>query len=556
MKKTITRRIALLVCLLLAVSLFLVGCGGGGSNSTASTGGGGATSTPAATSTGGGDTESTGGTDEPAAPVKDSIVYELYSAPNLLDPQMSPLLQEWHISMNIYDNMWQAFNQDYNQLEPWLVESYELSDDNTDWTIKIREGVLFHNGDELTSEDIKYMIDRAHDAPTAAAAVLTIKNVEIIDKYTVLVEQDVPFAILPETLAGPSFGVANKALIEEYGVGTQETYVGTGPYKFVEWTSDNSVTLEYFDDYFGAEIYGEPQIKTVTFRTIPDANAATIAFDSGELDVFGRNVLVSDFERYRADPDVTVVEVRQTSTRGLSMNYQEGQFTDVRVRKAMNHALDKDAINAMVAEGQYHTPLWTKIDFRAEGYAYAEANDMIVQYEYDVDKAKALLKEAGYDENNQLKTVLASSTTATTLPLAQAIQDYMAKVNVVAEVDAVEVAAQMERISTGQYECAAAQWAFEYYWSPMIVAVWTANGRYYNYEQFNNPRSEEIIATVQGLWDVEEREPLMAELINIVTDEAVVAPVYQVCGMIVTNDGLHVYPDDTNLICPIYFMHY
>lgn len=559
MKKLVTRRVALLVCALMACSLFLVGCGSGGSGTStgggaASTAGTGTASTPA---TGGDDTTSTGGGDDAGGtPAKDSIVYEIYSAPNLLDPQMSPVLPEWHINMNIYDNLWRAVRQDYTQCEPWLVESYELSEDNTDWTIKLREGILFHNGEELTAEDAVFMLDRAREAPTAAAAVSTITNLEVIDQYTFLMEQDVPFAIWPETLSGPSFGVPNKKLVEEHGVGERATIVGSGPYKFVDWDADNTVTIEYFEDYYFEAEYGEPQIKKVEFRTITDANAATIAFEAGEVDVFGRNILLSNFERYREDPDITTLEVKQTSTRGMSMNNQEGQFTDLRVRRAMNHSFDKEAINLLVAEGQYNAPIYSKIDPRAEGYAMAEANNMIMKYEYDVDKAMALLAEAGYDENNPLTTTMISSTTVTTLTLAQAMQDYLAQVNVSAEVETMESAQYMQRMSTGDFECAAAQYAFEYYWSPMIVAVWTAYGRYYNYEQYNNPRVEELIAKVGGTWELSEREPMMAEIIQLVSEDAVNVPIYQVQGMVATREGLQVYCDDTNLICPVFWMHY
>lgn len=549
MGKSLMKKMALLVSVVLVCSLFLVGCAGSGANSGASP------STQETTSSVASAAVASNADDSAQPVVKDSIVYELFSAPNVLDPQMQNAPAENHLCFNIFDNLFRAIQHDFGRVEPWLVESYEISEDHTDWTLKLREGVLFHNGDEMTAEDVVFMLERSREAPVNIEAVKTLKNVSALDTYTVFIEQDMAYPIWPETFAGVTFGIPNKRLIEEHGVGAYEAIVGTGPYQIRQWDSDNTIIMDYFEDWFQHDEY-EPQIKEVTFRVITDANAATIAFDSGEIDIFGRNILLSDFQRYRDDPNVSTFEVLQTGMRGLSMNNAEGQFTDVRLRRAINHAFDKEAINLLVAEGNYIAPIWTKIHSHAEGYDLAVEQDMIVKYEYNAEQAKALLAEAGYDEGNPLRTKMVSSTNTPMISLATAMQDYLAQVNVVAEVDSVEHAQYLQRVSTGDYECASAQWHFEPYWSPMIASVWTAYGSYYNYEQYNNPRVEEIVATVRGTWELEVREPLMAELIQLVTEDAVVAPIYHIVGMVATNGGLVAYPEPANLITSVFWMHY
>lgn len=557
MAKTIIRRAALLVCIMLAGTLFLVGCGGnGGSNGAGGTSTAGSTSTPQTGAASEADsTASTGSGGEALATGKDSITYVLYAVPNILDPQYSSAPTEKHVNYTIYDGLFRPIENDYTRCEPWLLESYELSEDNKDWTLHIREGVLFHNGEELTSEDVAFMLERAKESPINAEAVATMGEVTIIDKYTVKFEQDVPFPIWPETLASVTLGVPNKKLIEEYGSGAYEAICGTGSHKIKSWSADNTITVEYFEDWFMRDEY-DIAIKECIYRPIPDANAATIAFDSGEVDVIGVSILQSDYQRYRDDPDVNTFEIKLNAMRGLSMNHESDVFGDVRVRRAVNHSFDKESINLIVAEGNNIAPIWCKFNPDGEGYAAAEAQNKIVKYEYDVDKAKALLAEAGYDESNPIRTIMLSSSPIDRLALAQALQDYLAQVNIIAEVEAMETAQYMQRVSTGDYECAGAQWNNAPYWSAFDAAVWNEYGAYYNYEQYNNPRVNEIVTDLRATWALEDREPMMVELINITTEEAIIAPVYQIMGMVATNGGLVVYPEIGDQTAALLWMHY
>lgn len=551
--KMFTRRMALLVCVLVTAGIFLVGCGGGGSGggaSTATTPD--TTSAPASTPDAGGDTGDDAGGDGGAVEKKDHIVYEVHASPNVLDPSGSPTVVEWLINANIYDNLFKAIQQDWSRCEPWLVESYEISNDNKDWTLTIREGIKFHNGDDLTVDDVVFSLERQRKGAVSAAGLVSVNSVEKIDERSLIIRQDYPYPILIETLAGPQFGVSSKAVYEEHGENAREGIIGTGPYKLADWAADNSITLEYFDGYWN----DEPQIKSVTFRPILDANASTIAFDSGELDVFSRNVKVSDYERYRADPNVQVTEVTQTSTRGLSMNNSHEKFSDVRVRRAMNHAMDKAAINLLAAEGQYNPDIWVKTDNRGEGYAKAEAEGKIVKYEYDPDKAKALLAEVGYDENNKLQFEIVCSTMGAMVSLAQAMQDFLAQVNTEAGVESVELAQYMQKITSGDFEAAACQWGFEYYWSPLVYFVHLHSNFYFNYEQTQIARVDELTELGVRTWELEERNEIYAELLNVISDQAIVAPLHQMLGIIASTKGLIVYPDSTNIICPVYWMEW
>lgn len=560
MARSVMKKAAWMVCLLLVASLALVGCGGNGGAGGGTGSAGGASSAGSTGSAGdAGGTNSTDSTpDNGGEAVKDSIVYELYAAPSVLDPELSATNAEWHICMSIYDNLFRAYRQDWTDCRPWMVESYEISDDQTDWTLKLREGILFHDGSELTAEDAAFTLERSMVLPVPSAMVSTFTGITILDTYTVRIDQDVAFAHVPGVLAAPQMGIVNKKAVETYGEGAREAVIGTGPYRLVDWSADNNVTVEYFEDHFMKDDpeYDIPVIKKCVFRPITDTNATTIAFDAGEIDVFNRNVQTSDYERYRADPEVTVHEIDMVSKRGLSMNNETGPFTDVRIRRAMNHALDKVAITLMAADGQHVSPVYTKADYRMEGYDYAEENDLIVKYEYDPDAAIALMAEAGYDASNPLNVSMVSSSASHNVSLAQAMQDYMSQVHVNADIEVVESAQYIQRVSSGNYESASAQWSMDWYLGQMIVRMWCYPGNYYNYEQYANPRVVELIDQASTVFAAEDRAPLFGEVIQLMSEDAVIAPVYRIQGMVVTHNGLHVYADPSNTVSPLFWMHY
>lgn len=550
------RNVALALTSLMLCSLLLVACDNNGGASVATTSSGGATTSSGDAATSSADIASTGdsaNSDTAAVVKKEHITQESYSIPNVLDPQVSGQTMEWCINENIYDPLLRAYRGDFSDIRPWIAESYELDDENKDWTIKLRQGIKFHNGDELTADDVVYTLERARTKAVTGMTMTLVEAIEKIDDYTVKILNSAPSPALLVTLAVPQFGIVCKRVIEEYGEGALEAIVGTGAYKLAEWGSDNSITLEYVgDDYFMAKEYGQPDIKSITFRTILDATAATIAFDSGELDIFTRNVMYSDYQRLRDDPNVTTREFTQSVVRGISVNIKDPVLSDVRIRKGMHYAMDKESIVALVAEGEGNTNVWTKTDPRGEGGATAD----FVTYPYDPDKAKSVLAEAGIDEANPLNINLLSNTFNISTRTASAVQDLLRQVNINVDIQEVENAQFVSALAAGEYQTAYCQWGGEFWWSPLQYRIHINGDNYFGYENYTDARVLDLLEQGFRTWELEKRIPMYEEVLHAISDDVVGIPLYQPTTMIASTKGLQVYSDVGNLYAYAFWMRW
>ncbi|NLW79207.1 MAG: ABC transporter substrate-binding protein [Ruminococcaceae bacterium] len=541
---------ALATVLVMALSLVLTGCGGG----TSSTGGGtstGGASTSGAASTGGGASTDDGGGTAGNINVKDEIVVALPQIVAKLDPQYGAAMWEWTVNINIYDTLWRTPKNDYRNEEQinWMVDDYTVADDNLSWTITLRDDLLFHDGSKFTSEDAKFSIDRMGTSPYTMASMEWVDNVEVVDDLTFIIHMKYTFPLVKQLLADYQYAMCSKNAIETYGEGSREAIVGTGPYKLVEWTADNNITLEYFEDHFAPE----PAIKKVTYRAIPDYSSAAIAMRSGEVDLMNYG-LATDILGFIEDTEnFDTARIERDHTQGMTFNNQVAPFNDVRIRQAVNHAIDKEAVNLITDEGLSNTENTKVKTFPTmEGYSKALNEGRLTVYEYDVDKAKALLAEAGYDENNPMNVPYITPSSAFAQSLAAALQAQLSVVNINLDIEVMEPSAWINRVAEGDFVCGfndTGAWgnrsALSYHWMYHTGAM-------YAREHANIARVDEITETGLRTLDAAEREELYAELLEIVSAEAICVPVMQRVAYIVTVKGLNAYAEPMMLPIAIY----
>ena len=350
MKARTKKGIALfLVCVLALVSL--TGCGGGGD-----------------------DTE--GRTD---------LNWALSAEPNSLDPMAIAMMSTFTVTYAIYDNLVEA-NENGEYVES-LAESYEISDDEKEYTFKLRQGVKFHNGTEMTADDVVYSINRTIEKGWAADMTAAIDKVEKVDDYTVKLILKKPFGAMIGSLASPYFSIMSKAYADENGEDAVERQpMGTGAYKFVEWVNGDHITVEANEEYFA----GAPAIKKVTFKPITDKNTGLVALQAGETDAF-LNVNNSDISVVKDDENLAFYSTDLAAVLSLNMNIEAKPLDDVKVRQAINYAIKRENIIKGALEGN-GTVANSSISPTCDGYS-----DKVAGYAYDLDKAKALLKEAGQE---------------------------------------------------------------------------------------------------------------------------------------------------------------
>ena len=322
------------------------------------------------------------------------------------------------------------------QLEGNLAESWRAVNETT-WQFKLKRGVKFHNGEPFDAAAVKFSVERMLNPKQAApgrTSIATIDHVDIVDAYTVNVITRAPFPLLPVRMSPGHCGtvgiVPPKYLAQVGDAGFAVKPVGTGPYKFVEWVKDERLVLEANKDYHR----GAPAIERLVFRPVPELTTRVAALLSGQAD------LVSDIP-----PDQTG-KIKSSSTSHVEIstlggfvimvkmtNYlMPGPWQDVRVRKAINYAIDMDTIIKTVLEG-YGVVLGVPLEKEAFGF-----NPNIKWYGYDPERAKALLREAGYAGGFEMTLHAPNRRYMNDIEVMQAMAQMLGKVGIKAKVEVWE----------------------------------------------------------------------------------------------------------------------
>jgi ABC-type transport system substrate-binding protein len=314
-----------------------------------------------------------------------------------LDPAFISRAGDDWIAKNIYSGLirWKIGTAD---IEPDLATVWEYSEDGLELTFTLREGVQFHNGyGEVTSEDVKFSFERIMAADSGSPFQETmsiIKEVQAPDPYTVKLILNEPSATLLSDILPyrPGYIVSKKAVeemgAEQFGL----TPIGSGPFVFTEWTPGVEVVLTANLEYYS----GPPQIGVLRLLPIVDENAAAIALETGEISL----AWLATSEAYNVlkdNPDLTFYENTSNAARYLWLDNTKEPLNNVLVRQALQHAIDRETISAVGFEG-IHPALQTILMPTMLCYT----PDVPV-YEYDPDKARALLAEAGYPDGFSLK---------------------------------------------------------------------------------------------------------------------------------------------------------
>ncbi len=284
---------------------------------------------------------------------------------------------------NIYEGL-TRFAADGSIL-PALAESWTIADDGLSYTFTLRGGVKYHDGADFTADDVKFSLDRARgeESTNAQKALFAaIDSVNVIDSSTVEITLSKPNGALLFNLAW-----GDAIIVDESDVETlQQAPVGTGPFKFSNWVQGDRIELVKNPDYWGDAV----ALDSATFKFISDPTAAFAAMMAGDVDAFPVFPAPENLAQFEADPRFKVIVGSTEGETILSTNNKEGPLADVRVRKAIAHAIDRQAIidGAMFGFG---TPIGTH--FAPHNPAYT---DLTANSAYDPDLSRSLLAEAGY----------------------------------------------------------------------------------------------------------------------------------------------------------------
>lgn len=318
-----------------------------------------------------------------------------------------------------------------------LAESWEFTSD-TSVTFKLKHGVLFHNGDEMKASDVVFSIERAQQSPKVKTFAANIASVVADDDYTVTINTTIPYAPLMSNLCHTACSIVSQKAVEAAGDNFSSAPVGTGPFKFEEWDSGDKIVLARNDNYFNGQVLPS----SLTFKLMSEGSARTIALETGEVDM---NLVVSasDAARIAKESDVKLVTSMSPKIEYVSMNQKVTPFNNQLVRQAINYAIDRDSLNTVATAG-YGEVTDSVMNKQIKGYT-----DDVTHYEYNPEKAKELLAQAGYPDGFDT-TILVSGDTRNTE--AQLIQANLADVGIKVSITSEESTTLLDQINNGDYD--------------------------------------------------------------------------------------------------------
>ncbi len=405
------------------------------------------------------------------------------------------------------------------EIVPRLAEKVEVSPDATEYTLKLRKGVKFHDGVPFNAEAVKINFDRRLD-PKAATKfgflVAPISSVTVVDEYTVKIKTKTPFAPMLSNLTHGTNGIISPAALKASWDKPITKPVGTGPFMFKEWTPGSKLVMVRNENYWGKK----PNLEEVVFQVIPDDAARVVALETGEVHVAVR-IPPFDIPRLRANPKLTVVSAPSVRTIYLGFNHLKEPFQDKRVRQALNYAVNKEAIVKHVLGGVGRVsdaPLSPGI------FGYTP----IKTYEYNVEKAKALLAEAGYPKGFETTLHPAVGRYYMDVSVATAVAADLLKVGVRAEIKMMEWGTYLPSILREKevaehkiymlgWGCVTGDADYGLY-TLFHSGEWPKKGM--NASFYKNEKLDPILDAARSTANAEERKRLYKEALTIINDDA------------------------------------
>jgi len=279
------------------------------------------------------------------------------------------------------------FRIHYEALEPVLdlAESMTAISD-TLFEFRLHEGVLFHNGEELTAYDVAASLEYVRTHPEQRAVHGSVVGWEVIDRYTILIDTGTPNALAFTELAHHGNFIMPRSLIEAGHDFTVDP-VGSGPFVFEDWRIGDSLTFSAFDQYFDEE--RAPRLTYAHFRIIPEGSSRSIALEAGEVDYI-IDVAFPDIPRMEADPNITVQQLPGATFQYFIMNNDREPFDNIYVRRAIDMALDREAMVIASLDG-FGVPMWETVPPMFPGASSEGIRS------FDPEGARALLAEQGIE---------------------------------------------------------------------------------------------------------------------------------------------------------------
>ncbi|WP_339183190.1 ABC transporter substrate-binding protein [Oceanobacillus sp. FSL W7-1293] len=473
-----------------------------------------------------------------------------------LDPASTTDGESSRITKQIYESLLE-FDKESFEVLPGLAHDWEVADDGLSYTFYLEEGVTFHDGTEFNAEAVKVNFERWADPDheyafaddgyvysmygTMFGGFLGDEN-HVVEEINVVNDHEIEFVLSQplgfflQNMAMTYFPITSPAALEEYGPAINENPVGTGPFEFVSWAKDDSIVLDKFDDY---RIEGLPKLDRVVFEVIPDNAARLIALRSGEIDIMdGLNP--DDAAGVEADEGLELYERAENNIGYVGFNVQKEPFDNKDLRHAVSHAIDKEAIAEALYAG-YATPASVPLPPSYMGY-----NDEVESFEYDPDRARELLEDAGYADGLEIELW--------TMPVArpympdpetvsEIIQNNLEEVGITVTIVREEWAPYLEKTMNGEHQMYMLGWSGtngdpDYFLSSLLHGDNVGSS---NREFYDNDEVDEFLNQAKLSIDQDERASFYQQAQELIADDAPMVPLVHSRPVLATTNAVENY---------------
>ncbi len=493
------------------------------------------------------DTEGTDGSEpdttegEPSSSTPQVLVFGRGGDSVSLDPGIVTDGESFKVTQNLFETLLN-FGKEDTTIQPGLAKDWKVSDDALTYTFTLEEGVKFHDGTDFNADAVIKNVDRwkggtAEDfyyfnSMFKAEGADIITSVVAEGDYTVVFTLSRPQAPFLKNLAMSPFGIASPTAFEAAGDKFGDNPVGTGPFKFVEWKRNESITIEKFADYW---VDGLPKLDKVIFRAIPDNSARLNDLLAGNIDL-ADGVNPSDGKLVESNATLQLIERPSMNIGYLGLTNTRPPFDNKLVRQAVNYAIDKQAIVDAFFEGRAEVAV-NPMPPSISGY-----NDALTPYPYDPEKAKALLAEAGYDgkEIELWAMPVARPYMPDAAKVAQVIQKNLEDVGIPSKIVSMEWGTYLEKTKDGEADAFMLGWtgdngdADNFIYTLLDKDNIGSN----NYAYYSNDEVHDLLIAAQTETEESIRNELYKKAQEIIHDDAPWVPLAHSTPLLAAKSGV------------------
>ena len=431
-----------------------------------------------------------------------NLIAAISGEPDQLDPQKTSAYFSFEVLENVFDTL---VEPDQNlEMQPALAESWEVSPDQLTWTFHLRKGVTFHDGSPFTADDVVYSYRRIIDEKLANVDKFSaVTDVDARGPDTVVIRVKQPTPNLLTNLGGfKGMAIVSRKNVESGKIATDP--IGTGPFSFVSQKSGDSIVLKANPAYWG----GAPKIPGVTFEFITEPSTALSALQAGEID-WTDSVPTQRIAQLKGDDSITLAVTPGNDYWYLALNEGKAPWNDVRVRKAIAFAIDRQSI------------------VQATSYGSASGNQLAIpkgnpwytpfdEYRYDTDQAKRLLDEAGVHPDKL--DMLVTSEYPETVTAAQVIADNLSPLGITVNIRTVDFATWLDEQNSGNFDMLMMGWLGNIDPDDFYYAQHHTDGSS-NAQKFSNPDVDRLLDAGRVETNRQVRQRDYADAARIIADQ-------------------------------------